>query len=182
MIDKWLTMHKVKQLQTNIFNIDLCINDSIWNKELKSLENKIPTIVDYIMNKLDLAKDNSNIELSIVLTNDDEIQKLNLEYRDKNKPTNVLSFPAQNFDVNDITSFSSKNILSLGDIVIAYETLEKECIEQKVSFNNHFIHLLTHGFLHLSGFDHIIKKEAEQMENLEIAILAQFGIQSPYAS
>ncbi len=182
MIDKWLTMHKVKQLQTNIFNIDLCVNDSIWNKELKSLESKIPTIVDHIMNKLDIAKNNSNIELSIVLTNDEETQKLNLEYRDKNKPTNVLSFPAQNFDIDDIASFSNKSILSLGDIVISYETLKKECIEQNISFNDHFVHLLTHGFLHLLGFDHITKKEADQMENLEIAILAQFGIQSPYAS
>ena len=67
-------MHKVKQLKTNMFNIDLCINDSIWNKELKSLENKIPIIVDHIMNKLDLTNQNSNIELSINLTNDDEIQ------------------------------------------------------------------------------------------------------------
>ena len=72
-------MHKVKQLKTNMFNIDLCINDSIWNKELKSLENKIPIIVDHIMNKLDLTNQNSNIELSINLTNDDEIQKLNLK-------------------------------------------------------------------------------------------------------
>ena len=168
-------MHKVKQLKTNMFNIDLCINDSIWNKELKSLENKIPIIVDHIMNKLDLTIQNSNIELSINLTNDDEIQKLNLKYLNKNKPTNVLSFPAQNFDINNIS-----HIFSLGDIVISYETLEKECIEQKVSFHNHFVHLLTHGFLHLLGFDHINDEEAEQMENLEIAILAQLGIQSPY--
>ena len=123
-------MHKVKQLKTNMFNIDLCINDSIWNKELKSLENKIPIIVDHIMNKLDLTNQNSNIELSINLTNDDEIQKLNLKYLNKNKPTNVLSFPAQNFDINNIS-----HIFSLGDIVISYETLEKECIEQKVSFH-----------------------------------------------
>ena len=174
-------MHKVQQIQTSIFNIDLSVNDNIWGTKLKSLENKIPTIVDSIMNKLDLVI-HSNIELSIILTNDNEIQKLNLEYLGKNKPTNVLSFPAHNFDINNISSSLNENILSLGDIVISYDTLEKERIKQNISFVDHFVHLLIHSFLHLLGFDHITEKEAEEMEKLEIAILAEFGIQSPYAT
>jgi probable rRNA maturation factor len=174
-------MQKVKQIQTSIFNIDLSVNDNIWDTKLKSLENKIPTIVDLIMNKLDLIT-HSNIELSIILTNDNEIQKLNLEYLGKNKPTNVLSFPAHNFDANKISSSLNENILSLGDIVISYDTLEKERIKQNISFVDHFVHLLIHSFLHLLGFDHMTEKEAEEMEKLEIAILAEFGIQSPYAT
>ena len=174
-------MQKVKQIQTSIFNIDLSVNDNIWSAKLKSLENKIPTIVDSIMNKLDLVT-HSNIELSIILTNDNEIQKLNLEYLGKNKPTNVLSFPAHNFDINNISSSLNEDILSLGDIVISYGTLEKERIKQNISFVDHFVHLLIHSFLHLLGFDHMTEKEAEEMEKLEIAILAEFGIQSPYAT
>ncbi len=168
-------MQKIKQLQTKMFNIDLCVNDSIWDKELKSLKNKIPIIVDHIISELDIANQNNNIEFSIVLTNDNEIQKLNSEYLHKNKPTNVLSFPAQDFYLDNISP-----IFSLGDIVISYETLKKECIEKRISFNDHFTHLLIHGFLHLLGFDHVYEEEAERMENLEIAILTQLGIQSPY--
>lgn len=108
------------------------------------------------------------LEISIVLTNDEEIQTLNREYRGQDKPTNVLSFP------QDVP-------ILLGDIVVAYETLARETNEQNKSFKDHFTHMLVHGCLHLLGYDHIQEAEAENMETLEITILSSLGIKNPYA-
>lgn len=111
-------------------------------------------------------------ELSLVFTNDKEMQKLNFKWRHKNKTTNVLSFPCTN-------TFDQPNEM-LGDIVFSYETIKKEAIEKNISFRDHFIHLFVHGFLHLMGYDHQETKEAEQMEQLEINILERLSIQNPY--
>lgn len=105
--------------------------------------------------------------LAILLTDDVDIQRLNNDFRGKNKPTNVLSFPNTADDY-------------LGDIAISYETLEKEAIEQDKDFNHHFIHMLIHGVLHLQGHDHDNDEEAKMMEQLEIKILEDMGIQNPY--
>ncbi len=106
--------------------------------------------------------------LSILLTNDKNIQQLNKDFRDKDKPTNVLSFPAD--DDGDY----------MGDIAVAFETIQREAVEQDKSFNHHFIHMLIHGILHLDGYDHETNEDAEEMEALEIKILADMGIKNPY--
>jgi probable rRNA maturation factor len=111
-------------------------------------------------------------ELSIVLMDDAEQQVLNKQWRQIDKPTNVLSFP-------QIEPFSP--VLGiLGDITLARETLEREAAEQGVSFTDHFTHLVVHGFLHVLGYDHIEEEDALVMEGLETQILATLGIADPY--
>ena len=103
---------------------------------------------------------------------DAEQQVLNREWRNMDKPTNVLSFP-------QIEPFGP--VLGiLGDITLARETLEREAAEQGVSFTDHFTHLVVHGFLHILGYDHIEEQDALVMEGLETQILAALGIADPY--
>lgn len=106
-------------------------------------------------------------ELSIVLADNDFIQNLNRQYRGKDKPTNVLSFPQDDHR-------------HLGDIILAYETIIEEATAQKKSFEDHLTHLVIHGFLHLLGYDHETETEAQEMESLEIKILGDLGVKNPY--
>ena len=119
------------------------------------------------------AKLKGAAELSILLTNDEEQQALNQQWRGKDSSTNVLSFP-------QIEPFGPV-VGILGDITLARETLEREAVEQCVSFTDHFTHLVVHGFLHILGYDHLTDDEALQMEGLETKILDSLGIADPYA-
>jgi len=119
------------------------------------------------------AKVTGAAELSIVLTDDAEQQMLNRDWRGIDKATNVLSFP-------QIEPFGPVSGL-LGDIILARETLVREADEQGVSFEDHFTHLMVHGFLHILGYDHIDEDEALVMEGLETQILATLGVADPYA-
>ena len=112
-------------------------------------------------------------ELSIVLTDDAEQQELNRDWRGKDAPTNVLSFP-------QIEPFSPV-IGLLGDIVLAHETLEREAADLDKPLEHHFTHLVVHGFLHILGYDHLTEDEALVMEGLETQILAGLGVPDPYA-
>ena len=112
-------------------------------------------------------------ELSIVLTDDAEQRVLNRDWRGIDKSTNVLSFP-------QIEPFAPVEGM-LGDIILARETLEREAAEQGVGIEDHFTHLVVHGFLHLLGYDHMDDDEALAMEGLETQILASLGVADPYA-
>jgi probable rRNA maturation factor len=112
-------------------------------------------------------------ELSVVLTDDAEQRDLNRNWRGVDKSTNVLSFP-------QIEPFAPVSGI-LGDIILARETLEREAVEQGVSFEDHFTHLMVHGFLHILGYDHMDDDEALVMESLETQILASLGVADPYA-
>ncbi len=121
------------------------------------------------------------IEISLVFTGDAEIQTLNKDYRKRDKPTNVLSFPDTPLDQTELTNaMLMEEPLLLGDIVMARETLIREAAEQNKSIRDHLTHLLVHGVLHLAGFDHMEENEAEKMENLEIMILQSLNISNPY--
>jgi probable rRNA maturation factor len=112
-------------------------------------------------------------EVSVVLTDDAHQQVLNRDWRQIDKSTNVLSFP----QIQPFTALAGL----IGDITLARETLEREAAEMGISFNDHFTHLVVHGFLHLLGYDHIEEDEALQMEGLETQILGSLGIADPYA-
>ncbi|KKB07926.1 rRNA maturation RNase YbeY [Devosia chinhatensis] len=112
-------------------------------------------------------------EISVLLTDDAEQRELNAQWRGKDSATNVLSFP-------QIKPFDPVFGL-LGDISLARETLEREAADLGKSLDDHFTHLMVHGFLHILGYDHIEEDEALQMEGLETQILAGLGIDDPYA-
>ncbi|MEO0327697.1 MAG: rRNA maturation RNase YbeY [Pseudomonadota bacterium] len=114
-------------------------------------------------------------ELSILLANDKVLKELNNHWRHKDKPTNVLSFPAKEISTGDIAG------PLLGDIAISVETAKNEAELENKHFEDHFIHLVVHGFLHLFGYDHNSDDEAKIMENLETGILAELGISDPYS-
>jgi probable rRNA maturation factor len=117
----------------------------------------------------------SHTELAIVLTDDSAIRALNREWRKLDAPTNVLSFPAK-------AAGASRHLpRHLGDIVIAYETTAREARAEGKSFDHHLVHLAVHGYLHLLGYDHATDGDAENMEHLEIAILARLAVPDPYA-
>lgn len=113
-------------------------------------------------------------ELSILLTDDAHIADLNHAWRSKDGPTNVLSFPAM-----DIAPGQMPGPL-LGDVVLAFETVEREARRDGKRLDDHVTHLVVHGILHLLGYDHEVDIEAETMENLEKDILAGMGIADPY--
>ncbi|MAM35326.1 MAG: rRNA maturation RNase YbeY [Micavibrio sp.] len=131
--------------------------------------------VDRLGQLCSLLKDYSfeDAELSIVLANNKFIQNLNSEYRGKDKPTNVLSFPA-----SDKTGYIIRG--PLGDIILAHETILQESDAEKKGFETHMTHLLLHGLLHLLGYNHIEDDEAHEMERIEIEILQKIGIKNPY--
>jgi probable rRNA maturation factor len=113
-------------------------------------------------------------ELSIVLGDDTLVRALNQQWRGQDKPTNVLSFPAQS------AALSPDAPRLLGDIVLAFETLEAEATAQGKPLAHHLRHLVVHGVLHLVGFDHEAAGEAERMEAVEVAVLAKLGVPNPY--
>jgi probable rRNA maturation factor len=113
--------------------------------------------------------------IAVKLTDDAEMQALNATFRGMDKATNVLSFPSTDDEVMQAESF-------LGNIAIGYETVEREAAHDGKMFQEHVIHLLVHGCLHLVGFDHLQQAEAEEMEALETKILATLGLADPYAN
>lgn len=135
------------------------------------------------------------IEVSIKLSDNDEVHALNREWRDKDKPTNVLSFPTlEDDDLNSLRHpelvFPSANQvqgdepemeLLLGDIILAYGVCEAEAAEKNIPIADHATHLVIHGMLHLLGHDHIDNDDAEAMEALEVKALASIGLDNPYS-
>ncbi|MEN3929732.1 rRNA maturation RNase YbeY [Microvirga sp. W0021] len=113
------------------------------------------------------------VSISFLFADDATIRTLNADWRDKDKATNVLSFPAEH-----PPGMPGPELL--GDIILAFETCQREAQEEEKSLINHATHLIIHGTLHLLGYDHIEEEEAVEMESLEIEALATLGIDDPY--
>jgi len=119
-------------------------------------------------------------EISVRLTNDAEVHALNRQYRQKDKPTNVLSFPMVQDDLLETLADSDDGEVLLGDIILARGVCEREAAEKGVTTQEHATHLIVHGTLHIVGYDHIADDEAEAMEDIERTALSQLGIADPY--
>ena len=127
-----------------------------------------------------LASGPRTIELSVRLTGDDQVRALNAEWRGKDQPTNVLSFPLAGPDDLNKTNVAGPEVL-LGDIVLARGVCQAEAQEKGIALEQHATHLLVHGTLHLLGYDHGDEDEAADMEAREVRALARMGIADPYA-
>lgn len=122
--------------------------------------------------KLIFTQKNLVHHITICIVNKYKMQKLNLLYRKKNNPTNVLSFPL-NYSFNQKVKF-------IGDIVLCEDIIYEESIKQKKLLIAHWAHIIIHGALHLKGYDHILKNQAKKMENLEIKFMNTLGYKNPY--
>lgn len=119
-----------------------------------------------------LEGERQDTEVVVRIVDEQEIAQLNCQYRQKNAPTNILSFPAEIPEGIDLDL--------LGDLVICAPVLEREALEQGKPLSNHWAHILIHGVLHLLSYDHINDDEADEMETKEISILSTLNIPNPY--
>lgn len=145
--------------------ITIVLESSRWDEVIPNAVAWATRIVEHVLDAFDCTD-----IVAVVLADDAMVQRLNAEFRGKDKPTNVLSFPADEVDED-----------MLGDIILSVQTLEREASEQGKSIEHHAAHLLVHGMLHLLGYDHELSEEdAEEMESEEIALLDELGIANPY--
>ena len=190
-------------------NLEICVEKDDWNKfDLKGIAQEcVDAVVESL--DLDEEDHSDDLEICFLFTDDEEVRQLNKTYRGIDKATNVLSFPMQSYDedseevdeyqhfdpeeeedyeeedaeTSDDESFENggpENIL--GSVALAYETISREVSEsaRPLAFEDHLKHLIIHSILHLIGYDHQSDSEAEEMESLEIEILAQIGVENPY--
>lgn len=129
----------------------------------------------------DLVDEAAIVEISVKLTDNDEVQALNAAYRDKDRPTNVLAFPMVQTDMLAALTNSDDGEILLGDIVLAHGVCTEDAETRGISIVNHATHLIVHGMLHLLGYDHETDEAlAEAMEAMERSALAALGIADPY--
>lgn len=174
-----------KLMEKNNTELNISIEEKGWETALpdfQELSNKVmQKTIDFVQNhdEIDFLSLNKTISVNLSLSNDENIHKLNLEFRNMDKPTNVLSF-ANIDDPFFEEQIQTDDIIELGDIMIALETMQREAKEKEISLHDHYCHLFIHGILHLLGFDHIEDDEAEYMEDFEVRILAELNIANPY--
>jgi probable rRNA maturation factor len=138
-------------------------------------ENDLPTeaqLTQWVKAALIQRTDHEEPELTIRIVDEAESQELNNDYRGKDKPTNVLSFPFE--------APAHVPIPLLGDLIICKQVVEREAIEQGKTLTSHWAHMTVHGCLHLLGYDHIDNEEAEEMEAIERTVMNELGFEDPY--
>lgn len=153
-----------------MIDIDVAVEDERW-AELGDADAFVRRAVDAIAG---LSSPPNDAEISLLFADDETVRDLNKTWRGQDKPTNVLSFPAE-------VPPGHPGPRPLGDIVLAYETVAREAAEERKEFRDHAAHLVIHGVLHLLGHDHETDGEADAMEALEIAALSRLGVANPYA-
>lgn len=149
-------------------SIEILREDENWPPESESL------IEAALLQAWNLAGEGERASIAVALMGNAAIQRLNRDFRGKDKPTNVLSFVADEDDSDTV------GVRFLGDLALAYGVLQTEAHEQGKTFADHLSHLVVHGLLHLMGYDHETDAQALQMETLETEILKAMGIKNPY--
>jgi probable rRNA maturation factor len=163
------------------FTIEIAQDNDEWDSYKEINPKLFQEILEEVLKNYPNFSKVQNIELSILLTNDKRIKKLNQEFRNENSATNVLSFPDLDIDFSQILEFKPDlDYIYLGDIAFAFETISEEVKKKNIPFLNHFKHLLVHSTLHLLGYDHMNDTEAEIMQDIEVKILKKLSIPSPY--
>lgn len=146
--------------------IEVIVEDTAWNSVAPDLTEQVKRAARLAFEPVAAA--GSGSEIAVLLSDDERLRTLNREHRGKDKPTNVLSFAA------------APGTGHLGDIAIAYGVAKREADAAGKPLLDHLLHLTVHGVLHLLGYDHEKPAEADRMEALETAILAEMGISDPY--
>jgi probable rRNA maturation factor len=160
----------------------------IVDLQIVSESKELPTLAQLEQwAQLALRIADSEAEITIRIVDDEESNELNLQYRGKDKPTNVLSFPFEQpeFDDPELAATMATelgDVNYLGDLVVNAQLVAQEAIQQHKKVIDHWAHLVIHGTLHLQGFDHIEDDEAEAMETLEVQLLATLNITNPYVA
>ena len=167
-----------RKSRTESVKLEVIVRSALWQKRRTA-----KAVIKKAISAAAKAASTQPAELAIVLSNDSGIQALNRDWRGKDQPTNVLSFPAA--PVQSARKRSGKSPVPspyIGDIVIAYQTTAREAVAEGKPFDHHLAHLAVHGFLHLLGYDHETDRDAEKMERLERRILGRLAIPDPYAN
>ncbi len=169
------------------FDLDISAENTVWSAKISNYRPLIEDCLEQIISQVPEARNFSkfsHIELSILLTDDQNIQILNRDYRGQDKATNVLSFPSLSEDEIEQYLRNNESLpqypVALGDVIFALETIEREAVEQGKELSDHFCHLSVHGILHLLGYDHMNEDERQKMESIEKAILLKLSIDDPY--
>lgn len=160
-------------------NIDIA--EDGWLEKLPEVEKLSEDIFAEVISELkpEWLEGKKEVNINLSLSDDEEIRQLNFEFRQLDKPTNVLSFA--NIDDEEFDAYLKRNEeIELGDIIIALQTMVEQSAEQEISLHDHYCHILIHGFLHLLGYDHIEEEEAKEMECEEINLLKKMNIDNPY--
>lgn len=157
-----------------MIDIDIVVKAGAWPERSK-LKRRFASAAKATLAELALPPSNAPAELSVCLTDDAHMARLNAQWRGKPKATNVLSFPASP------PAKGAALPTLLGDIVLAEETVRREAELEGKLLDHHISHLAVHGLLHLLGYDHETDVDAEEMEGLERRILARLAIPDPYA-
>jgi probable rRNA maturation factor len=150
-------------------DIQIAVSNNDSNNESLPNEQQLQGWVEAVLNTR-----KPGAELTIRIVDESESQQLNNDYRGKNSPTNVLSFPFE--------APPGVELNLIGDLIICANVVESEAKSQEKALISHWAHMVTHGCLHLLGYDHISNQDAQEMESIEIETLNQQGFDNPYAA
>lgn len=164
-------------------HVDMVVNHDAWEETGIDLDDFAEDVIALALSMAEMPPSlkDREIEVCVVLTDDSEIHALNRDFRGMDKPTNVLSFANLDSDSAADELAMEDMPFALGDVIIAWDTMQREAIDLNRKFEDHLRHMLVHGTLHLLGYDHMNDEEAAVMEGLEIRILEKMSVENPYA-